>query len=474
MSCCFGVRPSEAKRPRSRSSSKSKGKPPVPALNVPVVRSPEGRDLVLPGCDPVRFLGAGTFGTVVLVRERSTGVLFAAKIMSKKQLVDEGNFDSVITERRVLREAGPHPFVVECHSGFQTQDAVVLVLEYLPGGDMYDLLKKNGCLSESQAKFYIAEILVGLEELHRHSFVFRDLKLENILLDAKGHVRLTDFGLSGETSSGLWNDKTLTDISGTAIYQAPEILQGDGHGRVVDFWALGVLAHVILTGRPPFSADGDRKELYRLIQSKDIDVDSNERLQEVSAEARDFLRQLLQRDPSKRLGSMDDNQASVRAHPFLSGIDWNALPHFTVAPPLPPPLCGPEGMQAADDEVGEGASTDRTSSTNGTGDSTNAASRAVAEKKVFDKLAGGNANNAKNSSGGKRRPFGKKYSPVPSSGLDSMEYKVVNVSQAQPGRVSIGLDFQGVNEAAKEKTWTGTNDDFGRHIGPGQVSVDGL
>lgn len=394
---------------------------------------------VLPGCDRVRFLGEGSFGVVILVRERSTGVLFAAKIMNKAQLMAENQFSNIITERRVLREAGPHPFVIECHSGFQTENAVVLVLEYLSGGDMYDLLKKNGCLTEQQARFYIAEVLVGLHELHRLNFVFRDLKLENILIDDRGHIRLTDFGLAGQVDPVRGSENSITDISGTAIYQAPEILSRSGHGRLVDYWALGVLTHAILTGRPPFSADGGHEELYNRIQSQDVDL-NHERLQGVSAEARDFMRQLLQRNPSDRLGAADDDQASIRAHPFLRGIDWDAILRYDLDPPLPPPRQPEAEVQSIAKK----------------------ADIAFVEKKIFEKLYG-NMTCESNV----RFKF-KQRNRQDCSRLDAREYKLVNVRSRNTttSRVSIGLDFQGTCVDAPGKTWTGTTDDFGRFISP--------
>lgn len=462
MACCFGGR-------RSKKRNAPPAVPP-PATNSHLTAVGD-KQVVLPGCDPVQLLGEGTFGTVVLVRERATGVLFAVKIMSKAQLVQEDQLKNIIIERKVLREAGPHPFVIECHSGFQTTDAVVLVLEYLSGGDMFDLLKKNGCLDEEQARFYVAEILIGLQELHRHGFVFRDLKLENILLDNAGHVRLTDFGLSGKVEAGIWNDRTITDISGTAIYQAPEIIAGNGHGRVVDFWALGILTHVILTGRPPFSAgEGGRAELSRQIQHTNVDLDGNERLSSVSAAARDFIRQLLQRDPAKRLGSADEDgsQSSIRSHPFFEGIDWEALLHFRVKAPLPPPLCPPPGLFLDGTEEVDGGT-----GSGGTGGSSSPldavernGSAAAAEKHVFNKLK--SPAPTASEAGGKLRKGRKADRPPPApGGLDAGVYKMVNVPiPPATGRVSIGLDFRGLNEDAGSKTWTGTTDDFGRFIVP--------
>lgn len=371
---------------------------------------------VLPGCEPLRLLGEGTFGTVVLVRERSTKQYFAVKVMNKAQLVHESQLDNVVTERQVLREAGPHPFVVECHSGFQTPHAVVLVLEYVSGGDMYDLLRKHGCLNEDQARFYLAEITIAVAELHRHDFVFRDLKLENILIDGNGHVRLTDFGLAGKFHSGAARERVIFDISGTAIYQAPEMLAGQGHGRVVDWWALGILAYVLLAGRPPFSGE-TREELYENIASADLDLDADERLCDVSQVGKNFIAQLLEKNPTKRLGNAGADAEDVQKHPFFEGMNWDGVVGFKLEPPLSPAL--------------EFAS-----------DISNPQEVKQAYGKLADKI--------------RRKHKGGRGT------LDAGEYKPVEVKVARAGRVSIGLDFDGRNQLATGKTWTGTADDFGR------------
>lgn len=392
---------------------------------------------VMPAADPVRVLGEGTFGTVVLVRERATQQFFAVKVMNKSQLVHEAQLDNIILERQVLRDAGPHPFVVECHSGFQTDEAVVLVLEYLAGGDMYDLMKANGTLAEAQARFYLAETVVGITELHRHGFVFRDLKLENILLDARGHVRLTDFGLAGRAHTDRWDDKSITDISGTSIYQAPEILSNGGHGCIVDWWALGVLAYVLLAGRPPFSNEGSRAALYKKIQRQQLDLDADDRMHGASPECKDFITQLLQKNPARRLGA-DGGAESVKAHPFFAQIDFDALLRFDIEPPLAPPRRGPCNVAdiPKDDAL-------------------------HAESQVRSKLS---ANHV---------PLNKavaKAIRARGKHLDEGEYKPVSVTppngetDSEGRRISIGLDWSARNAEAGTKTWTGTTDDFGRKV----------
>lgn len=390
---------------------------------------------VLPACDPVRLLGEGTFGTVVLVRERATKQFFAVKVMNKSHLVHENQLDNIVLERQVLREAGPHPFVVECHSGFQTSDAVVLVLEYVPGGDMYDLLRKHGCLSEKHACFYLAEIIVAIAELHRHDFVFRDLKLENILIDAKGHVRLTDFGLAGKFQSGEAAERAIFDISGTAIYQAPEMLAGHGHGRVVDWWALGVLAYVLLAGRPPFATDtADRDELHRKILSENLDLKNDSRLTHVSDVGKAFISRLLDKNPATRLGSAGADARDVQSDPFFAHMDWEAVTRAELDPPLTP------GLQAP----GEEDETSRREHVR------------IATGKLADKVLRKHKPLTRGTSG---------RNAVTRGQLDDGEYKVVKVSRpVASSRVSIGLDFSGRNTTAAGKTWLGTKDDFGRVI----------
>lgn len=354
--------------------------------------------------------------------------------MSKAHLIAAQSLNSVVMERRVLREAGPHPFVVECHSGFQTNDAVVLVLEYVSGGDMYDLMKKHGCLTEAQARFYLAEIVVALKELHRHDFVFRDLKLENILIDEKGHVRLTDFGLAGKFISGEPGEQAIFDISGTAIYQAPEMLMGKGHGRVVDWWALGVLLYVLLAGRPPFAADESREMLHHRIQNMKLDLENDDRLSETSPQCRDLIYRLLDKSPATRLGSDGNDALDVQNHPFFEGIDWKGVVDCELEPPLCPGLePRPSDSGRVDPQLVQHA-----------------------QSKLADKVLSKHK--------GAQRGF-KRSASARRRDLDAGEYKPVVVNGgSSKARVSIGLDFQGVNATAGGKTWTGTADDFGRFI----------
>lgn len=342
--------------------------------------------------------------------------------MSKSHLIQENQLENITTERHILREAGPHPFVVKCYEAFQTSEAVVLVLEYVNGGDLYDLLKVYGCLGEEEVRFYLAEVVIGVGELHRRGFVFRDLKLENILVDKKGHVRLTDFGLGGRVVEGDGDEgKGKGWVGGTAIYWSPEVCRGEVGGRGADWWALGVLGYVLLTGRGPFGGGGaeERKELMDAIMGRKLDLEGDERLKEVGGVCKDLLRRLLCKDLRGRLGSGAGDVEEVMKHEFFKGIDWEVVGKYGLKPPLGPPLKG---------GVGKGG-------------------EKIAREKFSDKL-------------------GRKYKKRRGKRctLGDEDYKSIEVRQQGNGRISIGLDFDRRNFAADRKTWTEDHGDDPGHI----------
>ncbi len=287
----------------------------------------------LPSCDLVRFLGQGMLGTVVLVRERATGTFYAVKVMSLQRIRQRGQERNVQLELEIVRNCGAHPFIVKVEAGYQTRQALVLVLEYVSGGDMYNLLERYGCVTEDALRFYVAELALALGHLHARGYVCRDLKVENVLIDGHGHVRLTDFGLAGRDADGCM------DRSGTPLYQAPEVLRGERHGRQVDWWALGVLAYFLLAGSPPFYASTER-EVYRMILDEDYQPPWRGGSMDTASEScRDLLRCLLDRNPRTRLGSgargIANDVDEVLAHPFFASVSpqWLAGPH-SVSPTL--------------------------------------------------------------------------------------------------------------------------------------------
>merc|ERR1712232_606255 len=195
------------------------------------------------------------------------------------------------SERKVL-EVASHPFIVTLHYAFQTPKKLYMVLEYCPGGELFFHLSRAGRFSEARCKFYSSEILLPIEYLHGLDIIYRDLKPENVLLDAEGHAKLTDFGLSKQAIADNCSAKSMC---GTPEYLAPEVLDKKGHGKAVDWYALGALSFEMLTGLPPYYSR-DRETLFDRIRHAELKYPAY-----ITEHARDWMQSLLARDPAKRL-----------------------------------------------------------------------------------------------------------------------------------------------------------------------------
>ena len=197
----------------------------------------------------VSVLGRGFFGKVMLVRYKATDALFAVKTVRKKGLVESKKQESVLLERNILMKVD-NPFIVNLCFSFQTASKFYLGLEYVPGGELFFHMKKRGRWPKSEVRLYVAEIALALDYLHSKKVVYRDLKPENLLLDERGHIKLTDFGLSAELTE---SDEKLEQVSGSIPYLAPEMVLRLGYSFPVDWWALGVLCYTRpARGLPPY------------------------------------------------------------------------------------------------------------------------------------------------------------------------------------------------------------------------------
>ena len=264
----------------------------------------------------LKVVGKGSFGKVMQVRKKSNGKIYAMKVLHKENIVKRNQVQHTRTERNVLGYI-QHPFIVGLNFAFQTSDKLFFVLDYCAGGELFFHLGKEGKFAEGRAMFYAAEIALALEYIHTLNVIYRDLKPENVLLTHRGHVRLTDFGLSKE---GIANNSSgAHSFCGTPEYLAPEILNRSGHGRAVDWWSLGALLYEMLTGLPPFYCR-DREQLFEKIRRGKLKYPSY-----LSHQATDLLQQLLTRDPTQRLGSGETDAGEIRQHPFFASIDWAAL-----------------------------------------------------------------------------------------------------------------------------------------------------
>nr|QPL17779.1 protein kinase B isoform c [Bursaphelenchus xylophilus] len=281
----------------------------------------------------LKVLGKGTFGKVVLSRELRTNRLYAIKILKKEVILAKDELQHTMTENRVLQRC-KHPFLTELTYSFQTVDRLCFVMEFAIGGDLYYHLnqevqiKKEG-FTEDRTRFYGGEIVLALGYLHDNNIVYRDLKLENLLLDRYGHIKIADFGLCKEDIA--FGDRTRT-FCGTPEYLAPEVLDDNDYGRSVDWWGLGVVMYEMMCGRLPFYSK-EHEKLFELILSGNIRYPSK-----LSQEARHLLSNLLVKTPGQRLGGGPNDARDIQAHPFFRNVDWEMLYRKEITPPFIPQL----------------------------------------------------------------------------------------------------------------------------------------
>eukprot|EP00768_Dysnectes_brevis_P009198 gnl/Dysnectes_brevis/901_a1000_1229.p1 GENE.gnl/Dysnectes_brevis/901_a1000_1229~~gnl/Dysnectes_brevis/901_a1000_1229.p1 ORF type:complete len:522 (+),score=159.39 gnl/Dysnectes_brevis/901_a1000_1229:36-1568(+) len=311
------------------------------------------------GFQKLTVIGRGAFGEVQLVRERTTGRIFALKKLNKAQMKKRAQVTHVKAERDLMASA-VSPWIVRLFTSFQDSDHLYLVMEYLPGGDLMGLLIRYDVLTEDATRFYIAESVAAIRDVHALHYMHRDIKPDNFILDSQGHIKLSDFGLA---SSGQWADSasasaiaavepTKPDARsqkeswsqtrrhlrafstvGTPDYIAPEILRRspDGYGRGADWWSLGSIMFECLFGYPPFAANTPRETCAKILAWKRSLVFPTE--PHVSREALSFLRGLL-----CEAGDRMDAEAII-AHPWLAPIQWDRLRSYR--PPFVPRLDSP-------------------------------------------------------------------------------------------------------------------------------------
>eukprot|EP00914_Ancora_sagittata_P012479 GHVO01024002.1.p1 GENE.GHVO01024002.1~~GHVO01024002.1.p1 ORF type:complete len:482 (-),score=75.56 GHVO01024002.1:376-1821(-) len=284
------------------------------------------RKKALEDFDFLKVLGKGTFGKVILCREKSTSVLYAIKILKKSVIIAKDEVAHTLTESRVLQKT-KHPFLTHLKYSFQTPDRLCFVMEYVNGGELFYHLSKDRVFSEDRTRFYGAEIISALAYLHENDIVYRDLKLENLLLDKDGHVKIADFGLCKEEM--FYGAMTKT-FCGTPEYLAPEVLEDHDYGRAVDWWGTGVVMYEMMCGRLPFY-NRDPEVLFELILVSDIRFPKT-----LSEDAKRLLAGLLDKNPKKRLGGGELDAKEIMSHSFFMKIDWQLLIDRKVSPPFQP------------------------------------------------------------------------------------------------------------------------------------------
>ncbi|KAG8460361.1 hypothetical protein KFE25_011852 [Diacronema lutheri] len=329
-----------------------------------VARGGDGQSLSITDFEVLSKIGEGGFGTVLLVRKRSTGKLYALKVLVKKNMRRSGDARRAISESAAMQEI-KHPFVVTLHFAFQDSNHIYFVLEFVGGGDLYSHLERQ-TFPEEWARIYIAEIALAIEYVHSHDFVYRDLKPENILVAHDGHLKLADFGLAkklhshdakeADESGGAGREVSrgrLNTMIGTMAFSAPEMFLEKDYGKSVDWWALGLLFCEMITGDLPLVGLNDENMTARVESFK-----SGKHLKplprSLSKEAADLIKRLLTVSTKKRMCCGPDGFAELKKHAYFKGLDWDKLLRREIDAPLKP-LLAPGGAAILGLGAGGGA-----------------------------------------------------------------------------------------------------------------------
>ncbi|ONK57371.1 uncharacterized protein A4U43_C10F19400 [Asparagus officinalis] len=307
--------------------------------------------------DLLTMIGKGAFGEVRVCREKATGNVYAMKKLKKSEMLRRGQVEHVRAERNLLAEVDSN-CIVKLYCSFQDSEFLYLIMEYLPGGDMMTLLMRKDTLTEDEARFYVGEAVLAIESIHKHNYIHRDIKPDNLLLDRFGHLKLSDFGLckpldcsnfpnlneaQGKNDSGaLQNDgspaipkrsqqeqlqhwqknrRTLAySTVGTPDYIAPEVLLKKGYGMECDWWSLGAIMYEMLVGYPPFYSDEPMTTCRKIVNWRShLKFPEEARL---TPEAKDLISKLLC-NVDQRLGTNGADE--IKDHSWFEGVQWDNL-----------------------------------------------------------------------------------------------------------------------------------------------------
>lgn len=297
------------------------------------------------GLDDFQFLavlGKGNFGKVMLAESRHTQSLCAIKVLKKDFIVENDEADSVKSEKRVFLTANKekHPFLLNLHCCFQTENRIYFVMEYISGGDLMWHIQKSR-FSARRAKFYACEVLLGLKYFHDNGIIYRDLKLDNILLTTNGHIKIGDYGLCKEE---MWHDKTTGTFCGTPEFMAPEIIAGKQYDRSVDWWAFGVLLFQMLLCQSPFKGE-DEDEIFNAIEHDDVKYPIQMPRHTVLV-----LQALLTKDPAARLGTGSSDALEIMDHPYFGDVNFDDVFHCRIQAPYLPAITSEHDYSNFDQE----------------------------------------------------------------------------------------------------------------------------
>lgn len=301
-------------------------------ITPPATTIPRFRKYAIEDFTFLKVLGKGSFGKVFLAELKDTEYYYAIKCLKKDVVLEDDDVECTLIERKVLALATKHPYLCHLLCTFQTESHLFFVMEYLNGGDLMFHIQNSGRFVEHRARFYAAEIVSGLKFLHGKGIVYRDLKLDNILLDFDGHVRIADFGMC---KLQIFLDRTADTFCGTPDYMAPEIIKGQHYNQSVDWWSFGVLLYEMLIGQSPFSGCDEDELFWSICNEKPVLP------RFLSKEASSILTMFLEKDGTKRLGNKYCNHGDIQDQAFFRDVDWNLLENRKLDAPFKPDLQHP-------------------------------------------------------------------------------------------------------------------------------------
>ncbi|ULT81331.1 hypothetical protein L3Y34_011309 [Caenorhabditis briggsae] len=316
---------------------------PIPAARtIDFFATSAGAPLTVDQFRLISVLGRGHFGKVILSQHNPTSNYYALKVLKKGDILGRDEVESLMVEKRIFEVSSRarHPFLVNLHGCFQTVEHVFFCMEYSMGGDLMRHIHDD-VFDEVRGCFYAACVVLGLDFLHKHNIIYRDIKLDNLLLDRDGYVKIADFGLCKENMGPF--DKTST-FCGTPEFLAPEVLSDSAYTRAIDWWGLGVLIFEMLVGEPPFSGD-DEEEIFDSIISEDVRYPRY-----LSVESIAIMRRLLRKVPEKRLGYGERDAEDIKIQRFFRHIswEWDKLLAREIRPPFQPQIRNPEDVSNFD------------------------------------------------------------------------------------------------------------------------------
>jgi novel protein kinase C epsilon type len=294
------------------------------------VKHSKGSSMKLDDFNLLKVLGKGSFGKVFLAESKASQKIVAIKVLKKDVIIESDDVECTTTEKNVLSITHNHPFLTELFGCFQNQDSLFLVMEYVSGGDLMFQIQKSRRFDENRSRFYSAEIVLALLYLHKKGIIYRDLKLDNVLLDLDGHVKIADFGMCKE---GILSGQMASTFCGTPDYIAPEILREQPYNTSVDWWSLGVLMYELVTGQQPFDVENE-DDLFEAILNDTVKYPVW-----LSQSCKNILDGFMTRNIALRLGCDPNLQGQdIKDHSFFESIDWAKMERRECRPPFRPKM----------------------------------------------------------------------------------------------------------------------------------------